>query len=123
MNQRIFELMEQKGIKMQHLAIVLGIKPSRIYDWKRNKSAPTEHEWGLIAQALDVSLAYLTGEEGSKQATAQLTTPTSALYSAPVEAIALTSTKLQASLSQLTQAELEMVEAYVDFLLSRRDAK
>lgn len=62
MNNRIFELLAQKGLKMQYLASSIGVKDSKIYDWKRGKTSPEENEIKKIAQILNTSEAYLKGE-------------------------------------------------------------
>lgn len=62
MNERIFELLAQKGLKMQHLAAELGTKDSRVYDWKREKTKPNPDEFGKIAKVLNTTEAYLRGE-------------------------------------------------------------
>ena len=62
MNERIFDILDQRGVKIQYLASVLEIKASRVYDWKRGKSAPSDKELAIIAKELDTTVSYLRGE-------------------------------------------------------------
>ena len=62
MNNRIFELADKKGIKMQYLAKALGVKGSRVYDWKREKSSPSKSEIYELSNILNTTESYLRGE-------------------------------------------------------------
>ncbi len=62
MNERIFTLMEIKGLKINYLASSLGVKPSKVYDWKRKRSSPSSEEINAIAKMLGTTPAYLCGE-------------------------------------------------------------
>ena len=54
-SERIFMLMEEKGISQIELAADTGIAQSTISDWKRKKTNPSADKIMAICEVLDVS--------------------------------------------------------------------
>ncbi len=54
-SERIFKLMEEKGISQLQLAAGTGIAQSTISDWKRKKTNPSADKIMSICDVLDVS--------------------------------------------------------------------
>ena len=59
--QRIYAIMNEKGISQAELAKGTGIAPSTICDWKRKQKNPSSDKIVAIANALGVSVSYLLG--------------------------------------------------------------
>ena len=59
--QRIYEIMDTKGISQAELSKKTGISPSTICDWKRKQKNPSSDKIAAIANALGVSVSYLLG--------------------------------------------------------------
>lgn len=60
-SERIFMILEQKGIQQIDFSARTGIAQSTIADWKRRKTNPSADKILKIAKALDVSVEYLLG--------------------------------------------------------------
>lgn len=60
-SERIFMILEQKGIRQIDFSARTGISQSTIADWKRRKTNPSADKILTIAKALDVSVEYLLG--------------------------------------------------------------
>ena len=58
-SERMFLIMEQKGITSFDLSRKTGIAQSTISDWKRKKTNPSADKIMKIAKALDVSVEEL----------------------------------------------------------------
>ena len=54
-SERIFKIMEQKGVTQLELSMRTGIQQSTISDWKRKKTDPASSKIMKIAKALDVT--------------------------------------------------------------------
>lgn len=54
-SERIFKLMEQKGVSQLELSAGTGIAQSTISDWKRKKTNPSSDKIMAICDVLDVS--------------------------------------------------------------------
>lgn len=62
--ERIFQLLEEKGISQKELSLATGIRQSTISDWKNKRVNPSADRIVIISKALQVSPAMLlTGEE------------------------------------------------------------
>jgi len=61
MNEKIFKLIEEKGITPYRLAKDIGVSMGHIGDWKRGRSSPTSDRLVKIAQYFEVSTDYLLG--------------------------------------------------------------
>lgn len=62
LGNKIKEIRNQKGIKREDLAKLIGTSPAIIGRYERNERTPSIEVAKKIAQALDVSLDYLTGD-------------------------------------------------------------
>jgi transcriptional regulator with XRE-family HTH domain len=62
LGNRIKEVRNQKGIKREDLAKLIGTSAAIIGRYERNERTPSIEVAKKIAQALDVSLDYLTGD-------------------------------------------------------------
>ena len=56
-------LLDEKGLKNADVSRGTGISNMTLSDWKRGKSTPKYDYMKKIAQFLDVTVEYLTGEE------------------------------------------------------------
>ncbi|MDE7310014.1 MAG: helix-turn-helix domain-containing protein [Eubacterium sp.] len=68
-SERIFALMQEKGISQKELSDKTGISQSTISDWKRKKTNPSADKLKVICDVLRVTLYELladTGEESSR---------------------------------------------------------
>ena len=54
-SQRIFKIMDEKGITQKELAEQVGIGQSTISDWRRKKTDPASSKIMKIAKALGVT--------------------------------------------------------------------
>jgi len=54
-SERIFKLMDEKGVSQLQLAAETGIAQSTISDWKRKKTNPSADKIMAICDVLDVS--------------------------------------------------------------------
>lgn len=64
---RFEELVEELGIKKTFVAEKLGKSPSICQDWKRGKSHPSATQLQIVADILDTTPEYLTGETNTKE--------------------------------------------------------
>lgn len=65
-SERIFSLMEEKGISQIELSQKTGIAQSVICDWKRKKTNPAANKIMIIANALKVNpKKLLVDDEGN----------------------------------------------------------
>lgn len=62
LGNKIKEIRNQKGIKREDLAKLIDTSPAIIGRYERNERTPSIEVAKKIAQALDVSLDYLTGD-------------------------------------------------------------
>ena len=59
--QRIFTLIEQRGITAYRLAKDVGLNPTRLSDWKSGKGNPKPDAVAKIADYFGVSVDFLLG--------------------------------------------------------------
>ena len=64
---RFEELVDELGIKKTFVAEKLGKSPSICQDWKRGKSQPSATQLQIVAEILDTTPEYLTGETEKKE--------------------------------------------------------
>lgn len=64
--QRLQEVMDEKGLKQSDLAKKTGITPSSISDWLNGKYEAKQNKIDIIASKLGVSQAYLMGYDVEK---------------------------------------------------------
>lgn len=98
--ERIIEIMDEKGITQADISRVTNITQSSLSDYIKGKYSPKQDKIDLIAQALHVSPAYLMGWEDEKNET-----PTTVAAHAT---------------DDLTEEEQEKVNEYIQFLKSKR---
>jgi transcriptional regulator with XRE-family HTH domain len=58
-NNRIFDLLKQKGVSQQEFASAIGVKNPTISSWKNRGSLPTADKISAIASFFNVSTDYL----------------------------------------------------------------
>lgn len=64
LNDRIFDLLKQKGKSQTDIARLLNVRPTTVSEWKKGKYAPTVEHCVTLAEYFGVSLDYLiTGRE------------------------------------------------------------
>lgn len=64
LNDRIFDLLKQKGKSQTDIARLLNVRPTTVSEWKNGKYAPTVEHCVTLADYFGVSLDYLiTGRE------------------------------------------------------------
>lgn len=64
LNDRIFNLLKQKGKSQTDIARLLNVRPTTVSEWKKGKYAPTVEHCVTLADYFGVSLDYLiTGRE------------------------------------------------------------
>lgn len=61
-SERIFELLQEKGISQKELSDRTGISQSTISDWKRKKTNPSADKLKVICDVLHITLYDLLGE-------------------------------------------------------------
>ena len=66
-SERIFKLMEERGISQIEFSKKTGISQSTISDWKRKKTNPTTDKILVICEALEVSPYVLLQDSMRKQ--------------------------------------------------------
>ena len=59
--ERIFELINERGLTQKEFSLMTGIAQSTISDWKKKKVNPGAERLNIIAQTLDVSVEHLLG--------------------------------------------------------------
>ncbi|MBR8182131.1 helix-turn-helix transcriptional regulator [Burkholderia ambifaria] len=64
-HQRIKDLREQKGLSMEDLGELAGVKWQSVQQWENGKSAPSRDRMPKVAVALETTTEYLMyGREG-----------------------------------------------------------
>jgi len=63
LGKRIKELRLNKGIKQKELAQMLGVSENTMYRWEAGLNSPSDKDKGRLAKLLNVSIAYLIGED------------------------------------------------------------
>ena len=59
--ERIFELVKKKKIQQKDLATNIGVRPSTLSDWKKQRIKPSVDDIIKIAQYFNVSTDYILG--------------------------------------------------------------
>ena len=59
--ERIFELVKKKKIQQKDLATNIGVRPSALSDWKKQRIKPSVDDIIKIAQYFNVSTDYILG--------------------------------------------------------------
>ena len=59
--ERIFELINDRGMTQKEFSLMTGIAQSTISDWKKKKVNPGADRLNIIAKTLDVSVEHLLG--------------------------------------------------------------
>lgn len=67
LNDRIFELADQKYKEQKDFAAALGVTPSIVSEWRRRKSSSYRKYLSQIAMVLDTTTDYLVTGEGPKE--------------------------------------------------------
>jgi transcriptional regulator with XRE-family HTH domain len=64
-SEKIFELLEERGMTQKEFSEATGIAQSSISDWKRKKTNPVSEKIMIICEVLDVTpYELLSGNEG-----------------------------------------------------------
>ena len=63
---RIFALLDEKGISQKEFAKMLGVSSQTVTDWKKGKSRSYSLKLSAIAEALDTTPIWLYFGEGRK---------------------------------------------------------
>ena len=72
-SQKIFKIMQLKGLKQKDLSEATGIAPSTISEWKRKNIVPSSESLTAIAKFLNVSTDFLLdGEENLDDMNSQI---------------------------------------------------
>ena len=66
LNDRIFELADQKYKEQKDFAAALGVTPSIVSEWRRRKSSSYRKYLSQIAMVLDTTTDYLVSGSGPK---------------------------------------------------------
>lgn len=65
-SQRIFSLLEQKGLTQKMLAESIGVSAAAVSEWRKKGTTPSAEKIAAIAEFLGVSVEYiLTGQTSS----------------------------------------------------------
>lgn len=64
---RFEEMRSSKGVTKKFIADKLGRLPTICQDWKYGKSSPNQEQLKIIADVLDTTVEYLTGESEEKE--------------------------------------------------------
>ena len=99
---RIFDLLDKKGIEQKAFAKEVGVSPSIVSNWRKGKSNSYNDHLVKIAQVLGTTTADLLGEK-------QKSSP-------PSE-----EDRLLAGYDALSARNREKLEEYLDLLLSSQD--
>ena len=70
---RLYEIMEERGIKAKDITAATGISSGNIADWKSGRSVPKAHSLYVIAEFLGVTTDYLLGNDDSKTVKEEVT--------------------------------------------------
>lgn len=94
---RLYEMMEERGIKAKDITAATGISSGNIADWKSGRSTPSGERLVTLASFFGVSVEYLTGSDQDENA------------------LDLT---IQNQISQLTDEQKQAVLKYIRFVQS-----
>lgn len=82
---RVFELMQEKGVKGAQITRDLGVSSGNISDWKSGKASPSSAVLVALANYLDTTVEYLTGESDEKESSVGITVSLTSEESALIE--------------------------------------
>ena len=108
---RLFQLMEEKNIKAAQITRDLKISSGNISGWKTGAGLPTNAVLRALADYLNTTPEYLTGETDEKRKTAG---KPDGISNDDVNA-------LDDALDGLTAEELQQVRKYAEFLKQQRN--
>lgn len=63
---RIFSLIQEKGIEQKSFAAQVGVSPQKVSEWKNGKAKSYTKYLPQIAEALETTVQWLATGEGSK---------------------------------------------------------
>lgn len=110
---RVFELMQEKGVKGAQITRDLGVSSGNISDWKSGKASPSSAVLVALANYLDTTVEYLTGESDEKK---KPPVETEGEYDEDEDFKAFSKV-----LGDLTPEELQKVLSYAEFVLKQRN--
>ena len=64
--ERIFSLIQEKGIEQKSFAAQVGVSPQKVSEWKNGKAKSYTKYLPQIAEALGTTVQWLATGEGSK---------------------------------------------------------
>lgn len=74
-NERIFQLMEKRGLSAYRVSKDTGISQASLADWRKGRSNPKIDKLQKLADYFGVSIQYLTGESNEIDDTQQMQAP------------------------------------------------
>lgn len=74
-NERIFQLMKNRGLSAYRVSKDTGISQASLADWRKGRSNPKIDKLQKLADYLGVSIQYLTGESNEIDDTQQMQAP------------------------------------------------
>lgn len=94
---RLYEMMEERGVKAKDITAATGISSGNIADWKSGRSTPSGERLVTLASFFGVSVEYLTGSDQDENALDK---------------------KIQSQVSQLSDEQKQDVLKYIRFVQS-----
>ena len=67
---RLFDLVDTQFSEQKEFALILGVDPARISEWRKRKSSSYQRRLPQIAEVLGTTTEYLLTGEGPKKKTA-----------------------------------------------------
>lgn len=110
-SERIESLRKKRGVSLTHLNSEIGAYRGKLTEVRKGKASLNEGEISILAKALSTSVEYLKGTTDDPSPTQK--EPTTVNDSGLDE-------ELISRLCQLTPAEMEKVDAFVQGLLASR---
>ena len=110
---RIKELAKEKGIKIKYICSQLGLAETYLSNVKNGKDRMTDERLQKIADILDTTVEYLTGETDEKK---KPPVETEGEYDKDEDFKAFSKV-----LGDLTPEELQKVLSYAEFVLKQRN--
>lgn len=92
---RLFELMEERKIKVKDITQATGITAASFTDWKNKGNIPSSQRLHQLAEFFNVSVEYLLGNDNDENALDQ---------------------KIQTQISQLSEDQKKEVLNYIKFV-------
>ena len=107
---RFEELLKNSGVTAYKLSKATGISPGLISDYRKKRSKPSQDNLRKIATYFNVTVDYLLGSENPDSVDGESQID-------PVKADMLRKA------NSLNQDEMKLVENYMDYIISQRNAK